>query len=109
MPPKTLTPGLLRTYHIISYGEDVSKDDISYKVRSTVASEAPDSKGCRTALDLIIKGEVVETHFYDASQEEAVQQFIKELTEDIPTILADARNYIKLVAEAAASSGLLAN
>jgi hypothetical protein len=106
---KTLTPALLRAYHIIILGEDIQKGEITHRVRPSRADEAENSEGARTALDIIVKGEVVETHFYDASAETAVEEFIDVLREDIPNVLKESKEYTKLLAEAASAAGLLPN
>ncbi len=108
MDQNALTPEILRLYYILREGNDIPKADISGIIRPTRPDDGPDADGAKTAIEIRLKGELVEAYFFEESQEVALQAFITEIKEDVHSVMTDAREYIKLVAEAA-TAGLLPN
>lgn len=107
--PQNMTSAILRVYYIAHYGEDISKDDLSHAVRATRPNESTQSQGGQSALDILLKGEVIETHYYGEPQDKVIALFLEEVVEDVPELLSDAKEYLKLLADAASLAGLLPN
>ncbi len=109
MSSNPITQDLLRAYLMAILGDIEPKNDLSYRVRNVRPDEKDDAEGGTVAMDILVRGHVVETSYYAMTAEKALETFLKAAREEIKTSLAEAKDYIRQLADSASSSGILPN
>lgn len=105
----SITPELLRAYLLASCGDSEDKASLSYRFRKTHPNEQDEANGGNIAMDILVDDRVSETNFYYGSEAQAIDGFLRDSKELIRESLLDAKAFVRELAEAAISAGLLPN